>query len=237
MNTNKEVADWYNDFSENQNKTGINLRHYSVMDFLINEGLSKKSKVLEIGCGIGTLTQLIQKFVKNGHIHAVDISPESVEMAKKKMTGAKNISFSVSDMSNFSMDEKFDIVVLPDVMEHIPVEQHENLFKVIENHLEDNGKICIHIPHPKALNYNRENYPEKLQIIDQSLDASVLISAAYKHNLLLEQYEAYSLFDNQFDYVKVVFSKDKEVELSPLSKMEIIKKKQTLKAKFNLKKI
>ena len=48
MKSPKEIGNWYNSFSNKQLKTGINLRHYRIMDFLIESGLQKNSNVLEI---------------------------------------------------------------------------------------------------------------------------------------------------------------------------------------------
>ena len=68
----------------------------------------------------------------------------------------------VSDMSDFISKEKFDIIVLADVLEHIPIEYHDKLLGALNSVLEKNGFIFIHIPEPKALKWtiekNKQNF-------------------------------------------------------------------------------
>src|SRR5687767_3324590 len=77
----KEVSTYYDKLwaeLETQNKAGVNIRHLTILKNLKREGLGRNSKVLEIGCGIGTLTKLIAKNLGNGKIVGVDISPETI---------------------------------------------------------------------------------------------------------------------------------------------------------------
>ena len=82
---------------------GVNLRHFMIMDHLIRFGLRKDSKVLEIGCGIGKLTGLLYKYIKRGKIVGMDISNESVEIARKRIPksprfdGFATIKFSMAN--------------------------------------------------------------------------------------------------------------------------------------------
>lgn len=194
----KQIADFYDQYSDQQKKIWVNIRHRSIMQRLQKNGLSGASNVLEIGCGVGTLTSLLVK--KAGQVLAVDISPASIEMAQKNLGNRSNIRFLVSDMSDFSATEKFDLIVLPDVLEHIPVEQHQALFGKLKNVLAPQGKICIHIPDPYALEWIRKHTPELMQIIDQSLYTDQLLGAIYPHQLTLHKLERYCLQKELPDY-------------------------------------
>jgi len=57
----KQVAEFYDQYSSQQGKIGVNIRHRSILKRLVKLGLSKNSSILEIGCGIGTLTSLLVK--------------------------------------------------------------------------------------------------------------------------------------------------------------------------------
>jgi trans-aconitate 2-methyltransferase len=166
--------------------------------------------VLEIGCGIGTVSGLIIKNIPNGKFTGVDISSESVEMAKK-LNPTPNAEFLVSDMSNFTHQTKFDFVVLPDVLEHIPVEQHANIFKILSEVTTGNAAILINIPEPNFLNWARKNQPEKLQIIDQSLSMQDLLNNSYPHGFKLFSMNVYSLQYVEPDYTSVVLKKNMSV--------------------------
>lgn len=76
--------------------------------------------VLEIGCGQGVGTKLIQKYFLPKKIYAVDLDQKMIERAKKKNTSS-NIIFSVSDITSLSFEDNFfDAVFDFGVLHHIP---------------------------------------------------------------------------------------------------------------------
>lgn len=232
METREQIGKWYDGFAGRQLKTSVNLRHYKIMEFLASAGLSRNDRVLEIGCGIGTLTGLLARYLRKGEIVAVDISPESVEVARKRLSQASNVLFMVSDMTDFNHTEVFDFIILPDVLEHIPIGQHRGLFRTLAEHMHDNSVILIHIPHPRALDYIRATSPEQMQIIDQSLEADTLLGDAYANGLTLISYYSYSLFDREHDYAVICLRKKNTVTLSPLPKQAIIARKLLARTRF-----
>lgn len=203
----EQVEDFYNTYKEKQQKIGVNIRHRTILKNLKAIGLKPNSKVIEVGCGIGTVSGLIIKNIPQGKFTGVDISSESIEMAKK-LYPAKNAEFLVSDMSNFTHGEKFDFVVLPDVLEHIPVEQHFNLFKVLSEVTTKDAVVLINIPEGNCLNWIRKTQPEKLQIIDQSLSMQDLLNNVYPHGFKLFSMNSYSLQYVQPDYTSIVLKKN-----------------------------
>jgi trans-aconitate methyltransferase len=237
METSEQIGKWYDGFAGRQLKTSVNLRHYKIMEFLISAGLSRKDRVLEIGCGIGTLTGLLVRYLGKGEIVAVDISPESVEIARKRLSHASNVRFMVSDMTDFNHTEVFDFIILPDVLEHIPVDQHSRLFRTLADHMHDNSVILIHIPHPRALDYIRATNPGQMQIIDQSVEADTLLADAYANGLTLISYNSYSLFDREHDYAVISLRKKNAVTLSPLPNRSIIARKLLSRTRFFLSRL
>lgn len=222
MIDNASIRNWYNSFSGKQVKTGVNLRHYRIMNSLISGGLRRDSHVLEVGCGIGTLTGLLVKYLKRGTVMAVDISDESVAIARANLGTVSRVEFRTTDMTDFSVDRVFDFIVLPDVLEHIPVEQHRALFGVLASHMHDKSLIYINIPHPLALDYIRRTSPHLLQIIDQSVSADSMMADAYANGLILKSYVSYSIFDREDDYARVWFKKNLQLTLRPLPSWTII---------------
>jgi trans-aconitate 2-methyltransferase len=203
----EQVEEFYNTYKEKQKKIGVNIRHRTILKNLKAIGLKADSKVLEVGCGIGTVSGLIIKNIPDGKFTGVDISSESVEMAKK-LNPVPNAEFLVSDMSNFTHQTKFDFVVLPDVLEHIPVEQHANLFNVLAKVTSPSAVLLINIPEPNCLNWIRKTQPEKLQIIDQSLSMQDLLNNCYPAGFKLFSMNSYSLQYVQPDYTSIVLKKD-----------------------------
>src|SRR5690606_18599390 len=213
MEDKDKVVNFYDEFADKQEKTGINSRHLSILDKLAKAGLSSHHRVLEVGCGIGTVSQLIAKKAAKGEVLAVDISPESIQKAKTLWKDQKNLSFEVSDMKGFEKpSQQFDFFVFPDVLEHIPVDQHDAIFETVKRHAHPQSVIFIHIPAPRFLEWMIKNEPQKLQVIDQPLDTGQLITAVSRHGFYLDKMETYSVFYKEKDYQYFVFRNQNPLE-------------------------
>jgi trans-aconitate 2-methyltransferase len=227
----QEVEEFYNAFKEQQQKLGVNIRHRTILRNLKKAGLKPDSNVLEIGCGIGTVSSLILKFLSQGKFVGADISGESIALAKKMNGIYKNAEFIVNDMSAFTHILKFDFVVLPDVLEHIPVEQHNNLFKVISNVTTKDSVVLINIPEPNFLDWTRKTHPEKLQIIDQSLSMQDLLNNCYPHGFKLYSMNSYCLHHTSPDYTTIVLKKNMQGETYAV-KSKLVRGAENFKSKI-----
>lgn len=213
--TYQDVAEYYDKFwpeLEKQHQAGINSRHRIILLKLKEAGLRKNSRVLEIGCGVGALTGFIAKHVTDGKITGVDISPASVAFAKEKYKHLKHVDFLVSDMTNFTHDEKYDIVLFPDVLEHIPTEAHQNIFNTVSKLMADDGMIAINLPQPNCIRWFHKHKPEILQIIDLDIETDHLVNILYPLNFQLFKKETYLLYLNKPEYEWMIFKRKSEFE-------------------------
>lgn len=217
-----EVAQFYDSYTEKENKIKKNLRHYLIQDQLVKNGLKKDSNVLEVGCSNGALSELICVKNPKGKFLGVDISPNSIEIAKNRLKKHVNAQFEVSDMLDFNCATQFDIVVFPDVLEHIPEENHKQVFENIAKVCKKDAKIFINIPSPELNNYLRRKEPELLQIIDQELDLGLLISNIQNIGFTLESFERHSIFRKEKDYVMMWF-RSQQVEDFSEHKNKLVK--------------
>jgi 2-polyprenyl-3-methyl-5-hydroxy-6-metoxy-1,4-benzoquinol methylase len=76
-----------------------------------------KDRVLDIGCGYGNLLLALANHFD--HVHGVEIMPERVEWARKRIPTAEIVCNSAIKLA--WPDEWFDLVTSTDVFEHIPV--------------------------------------------------------------------------------------------------------------------
>ncbi|MGZ3596057.1 MAG: class I SAM-dependent methyltransferase, partial [Syntrophales bacterium] len=76
--------------------------------FLVPAG----SSVLQIGCGIGNLIASLDAARKVG----IDFSPKMIEVAKEKYNG---VEFRVDDLEALQADEKFDYILLVNVIGYV----------------------------------------------------------------------------------------------------------------------
>lgn len=116
----------------------------------------ENSRVLDYGCGDGALTIYLGKFFNQ--VIGVDSSLEQVESAIRNGANAKHLSN--DDFSEW-VDlncEKFDIIFLFDVLEHVRVDYQIIFMKKLVNLLKKGGVIFIKVPNANSLLSNRWRY-------------------------------------------------------------------------------
>ena len=200
-----DVAGFYDEYTRRQVQTGINERHCSIMRFLKRHGLRAGQSVFEIGCGIGTLTELLaDELGSGGRLLATDLSPRSIELARTRLGRRPWVELIAGDAVTMRCEEQFDVIVLPDVVEHIPLDQHPALFAQIRNWIRDDGFVLLHYPNPHHLEWVRAHKPDALQIIDQPVHADLLTANAYSNGLYLTNYERYAIWHQPADYIVAV---------------------------------
>ena len=80
-------------------------------------------RVLDFGCGPGTISVGLAKAIDPGELHGVDMEESQVELARTvaKMNGQENAAFHVSDVVEMPFpDGFFDIAHCHNVLMHIP---------------------------------------------------------------------------------------------------------------------
>ena len=231
-----KVVRFYDQFAEKQEKTGINSRHLSILDKAKQAGLTSNHRILEVGCGIGTVSHLLATQVPQGKVLALDISPESIEKARGLWKKQDNLKFEVSDMADFNLPgETFDFFVFPDVLEHIPIAQHARLFENIKRHAHADSVVLIHIPAPRYLEWMIANQPEKLQVIDQPLDTGTLVQTLGTAGFYLEKMDTYALFFEEKDYQYFVFRSHKPLQKSTAkNKWQVLKERIIIRLKYGI---
>lgn len=231
------VSDYYDDFVDQQRLSGVNDRIYRLYKLCIEWGLLPHSNVLELGCGIGAFTFLLSNFVKKGQLEAVDLSPKSIEFAKERIK-KKNISFSAGDVIDYKPALKsIDFITLFDIIEHIPLETHDRLFQNLSELANENTKILINIPNPAYIEYDMDNNPDILQIIDQPVPLSLIAKNLENYGLSLIYFKTYSIWvENDYQFF-VIEKKKKFKEIKLSSKRTLFQKitKRLEKAYLNLR--
>ena len=102
-------------------------------------------KILELGCGWGSLTLWMAKKYPKSSITAVSnsASQRAYILLQAKQKKLKNVKVITCDMNNFKTTEKFDRVVSVEMIEHM--RNHRELFSRIANWLKPGGLFFMHI--------------------------------------------------------------------------------------------
>lgn len=124
---------------------GINLCQHGMADenqiILMIEALNvgKTSKLLDIGCGPGLITDYIQKKIGCA-VTGIDISTEAIRRAIRIPN--KNLQFIAGDIANYEFaDDMFDAILLIDT--HYFIEEFTNSIPKLLKMLKAKGKIAV----------------------------------------------------------------------------------------------
>ena len=107
--------------------------------------LQDGQKILELGCGWGSLTLFMAERYRQSQITALSNSHSQREyiLSQAKQRGLTNVAVITSDINQFSIDVKFDRVVSVEMFEHM--RNHRELLRRARSWLEDDGKLFVHI--------------------------------------------------------------------------------------------
>ncbi|MFN3135555.1 MAG: class I SAM-dependent DNA methyltransferase [Candidatus Kryptonium sp.] len=111
---------------------------------LIRKFCPDAKRIFEIACGTGTLLALLKKY--SFIVDGMDSSVAMINKAKEKIK-TKDVKFFVGDMSNFKIDEKYDVALcLYDSVNYLDsIEKFDGLFKSVESLLYDWGIFIFDI--------------------------------------------------------------------------------------------
>jgi 2-polyprenyl-3-methyl-5-hydroxy-6-metoxy-1,4-benzoquinol methylase len=124
--------------------------------------------VLDLGTGSGNFELVMNSKFKK--IYGFDYNEEAVDFLNKKIeqNKIKNVETKVIDITKIDLKEippKIDIVVMMDVIEHINYAEAGNLIKILENNLNDDGKIIVVTPNYYSPWFLIEKILDKLTIV------------------------------------------------------------------------
>ncbi len=216
-----EVQDFYDDFLESRMLSyrlkGGNARLERAIE-RITSVLRPGESLLDLGCGIGLVAeQVAERMDHRLRCWACDLSPRNIWYARETVTSPA-ITFFVADVvANFDAVtdtvQQVDVVTLVDVIEHIPVAHHDELFRNIARVTRAGSRIVLTYPSPLYQEHLRRENPAGLQIIDEDVDFDALSGAAAAHGFLLKHFSLEDVWMRN-QYVHVVF--ERGIALEPL---------------------
>ena len=116
-------------------------------------GIEDGQRILELGCGWGSLTLWLAEMYPNAEIVAVSNAHNQREFIQGVATekGFQNLNVITQDMNDFEPEGRFDRVVSVEMFEHM--RNWKELLRRIATWLEPHGKLFVHVFSHRNLPY------------------------------------------------------------------------------------
>ncbi len=137
-----EYAEKYDTLLQNQLHFFDEVDYFAEYKVKTIRSAIKKSpqKILEYGCGIGRNLRFLRALFPEAEIYGCDTSEKSIERTAKENPSV-HVFLLGNDRSRHH--EKFDLIVVANVLHHIPPEDRENTMSLLSEWLERDGNLFI----------------------------------------------------------------------------------------------
>lgn len=132
---------------------GIN--YVSTIEFLLREIEKERPiSVIDIGCGDGRLTREIKLHLPEATVAGVDYSTKAIKLAEAMNYDIDDLDFRAENIIEKSSHDKFDVAILMEVFEHIPLEITQDFLTAVKRLIRVDGVLLLTVPHAnKPLEY------------------------------------------------------------------------------------
>jgi SAM-dependent methyltransferase len=168
------------------------------------------TRILEVGCGMGSICNKMNKRWPNAQITGMDISTQSIQIAKTLFSNDR-VSFIESILTPETFNEQFDLIVFMDVYEHIAVADRPAVHAALAKILRNKGKIILSVPTPANLKWSLINKPETMQPVDEHISFEVIGKLKADTGTEVILYELKNIW-NVGDYAHIVLEKNDDFE-------------------------
>lgn len=175
----------------NETNTSFAKKRAEVLsDFILHNQLNVNS-VLDLGSGTGIFLDLTQKELKYDFGVGLDFSKKMIEFSKANIKN-KKLKFIYGDMTNFNLDEKFDLVTCNyDAINHLSeFEEWKKTFENAYNYLNQKGVFAFDFN--TVLKFKNKN------------------GCSYSHNKDYDMVSKVSSGNNMINFCHVLYIKTKD---------------------------
>lgn len=111
----------------------------------VNEGVlrhvGRGGKILDVGCGIGTLGLEVRR--RGNVVWGLDVSENGIEFSSEKLD--KAFVCDVTEIESLPIkDERFDTIIFADVLEHL--DEPGNVLGEYKRFLREGGRVIVSLP-------------------------------------------------------------------------------------------
>jgi len=184
----------------------VNPRIEGAWQTLINNVKFTPARILEVGCGIGSICNKMHKRWPNAKITGIDISTQSIAIATKLFANDK-VNFIETLLTPETFNEQFDLIIFMDVYEHIAVEDRPTVHAAIKKLLRNKSRLFLSVPTPQNLKWCLVHRPETMQPVDEHITFEVVGKLAQDTQTEVQLYDLKAIW-RPADYAHIVFERN-----------------------------
>jgi SAM-dependent methyltransferase len=109
---------------------------------LVRQWNPKSTRILEVGCGEGAVTERLRAAYSDAKITAIDVTPRVGRLYDGAREGVRFIQCTVQEIAATEPGQ-YDLVVLSDVLHHVPVGLRQGLLDAIRAALTTRGSFVF----------------------------------------------------------------------------------------------
>lgn len=182
---------------------------YCMRGWLPND---KKSKIIDLGCGDGTIMHLLKKKCNFSEIYGVDISPNQVALAKQHMSNVEQ-----GDALEYlrKTNHKFDLILAIDIIEHLNKGEALELIELCYKKLNNGGRVVFQTPNAASPFFGVVRYGDFTHELGftSNLLSQLLVRAGFKNIVSRESGPipfGYSFFSSLryliWQFIRIIYS-------------------------------
>lgn len=101
---------------------------------------SSRLRVIDLGCGTGTVATHVLESFPNAHLTCLDFSENMLASAQKRLAPHPMVNYVVSDLRYYTFDTKYDVVVSSLAIHHLPTNEDKyNFYRRVYENLNPGG--------------------------------------------------------------------------------------------------
>lgn len=116
------------------------LRYNEMVDTLVDVvQVHSPSSILDIGCGIGNIDEMVLNRLPKAKITAIELSPEMADVARERLAGYQGIEVICDDALHYNPNQKYDAVFSNLAIHNFPHDNKVKLLSRIKSWLKPDG--------------------------------------------------------------------------------------------------
>ena len=146
------------------------INYASTIEYLLQKidiDSQTSARIIDIGCGDGRICRELSFAFPFTTVLGIDYSMRATSLAKAMNSDVFNLKFKSLDITMEHNLNPFDIAILIEVFEHVPIENAEKFMESVRSLLNKGGVLYLTVPHEnKFLEYKHFQHFSIKKIVD-----------------------------------------------------------------------